>query len=169
MKKRSARRGFTLIEVMTVSSIVAILAAVALPELSARLRRAKRAEADIAMAKIEQSVKNYFNDKGRFTTRTSSTASTMTATWNPSALTSTSRFDPKATGWSELEVPLDGRNRYFAYQLSGAHSGSSITFTMTLRSDLDGDGAVALRTRTWTMVRNQWLLSSDLMSGDNEY
>lgn len=170
MKRRPlSRRGFTLIEVMTVVSIVGILAAVAIPELTARLRRTKRAEADVAMAQIERSVMNYFGDKGAFPTRTSATASTMTGAWNPAVLSRTSKFDPKMTGWVDLEVPLDGVNRYFSYQLSGAHSASTATYTVTLRSDLDGDGIVALRTRTWNLSRGQWLLGSDVKTGDNEY
>jgi prepilin-type N-terminal cleavage/methylation domain-containing protein len=169
MRKHAFRRGFTLIEVMTVCSIIAILAAVAIPELSARIRRAKRAESDIAMTKIEQQVKRYFDDKNRFPTSTGTGTSTLTASWNPAVLSYTSKFNPRQSGWLELEIPLDGVNRYFSYQLSGAHSSGTVTWTLTMRSDLDGDGLVALRTRTWTLSKNDWMLSSDVVSGDNEY
>ncbi len=58
LPSNKSSRGFTLIEVMTAVSIVAILASVAVPALSARLRQARRVEQEVMLGKIEQSVKN---------------------------------------------------------------------------------------------------------------
>jgi prepilin-type N-terminal cleavage/methylation domain-containing protein len=64
--------GFTLIELMIVSTIIGLLAAVAIPGVSAYFRRAKTSEARIQLAKLFDSTNAYFNaehvDRGDVTT-----------------------------------------------------------------------------------------------------
>jgi type IV pilus assembly protein PilE len=61
-----SRRGYTLIEVMTVCAVVAILAALALPSLNSYLRRGKRADAITALKRVQQAQDSYLYQNGHY-------------------------------------------------------------------------------------------------------
>ena len=62
-----ARRGFTLIEVMVVVAIVAILAAIALPNYQEHVRRSKRAEAQGLLMEAAQYMQRHYSANDRYT------------------------------------------------------------------------------------------------------
>ena len=63
---RSARRGFTLIELMIVVAIVAILAAIAYPSYQDSILKGRRAEARTAMLELMQQQERYMTQRGTY-------------------------------------------------------------------------------------------------------
>ena len=65
MKKRS-RAGFTLIELMVVAIIVAILAAVAIPLMSANKKRAMATEGEAGLGSVRTALRAMFAESGAY-------------------------------------------------------------------------------------------------------
>jgi type IV pilus assembly protein PilE len=63
-----APRGFTLIELMIVTVVVAILAAVALPSFFDSVRKSRRADAVAALAKVQQAQERWRANNTAYTT-----------------------------------------------------------------------------------------------------
>jgi type IV pilus assembly protein PilE len=61
-------RGFTLIEVMIVSAVIAILAALALPAYSQYIQRSRRVEGQALLNRVMQAQEKYFSTYNRYTT-----------------------------------------------------------------------------------------------------
>jgi len=66
MKRR--KRGFTLVEVMTVVIIVGILASVAVPLYRANIRRAMAAEGAALLGSVRTAERIYYSEHGTYTT-----------------------------------------------------------------------------------------------------
>jgi type IV pilus assembly protein PilE len=61
-------RGFTLIELMIVVAVVAVLAAIAVPNYTAYITRAKFAEATAALGNLRIKMEQYYQDNRRYST-----------------------------------------------------------------------------------------------------
>ena len=68
LRQRPAQRGFTLIEVMIVVAIVAILAAIALPNYADYVKRSKIIEATTALSDAKQRTEQIFLDTRSYAT-----------------------------------------------------------------------------------------------------
>jgi type IV pilus assembly protein PilE len=66
--RRSAPRGFTLIELMITVAIVAILAAVALPSYSQYMRKARRGDAQSFMSEVAARQQHFLLDRRTYAT-----------------------------------------------------------------------------------------------------
>jgi type IV pilus assembly protein PilE len=108
----STVRGFTLIELMIVTVVVATLAAIAMPSFMGQIRKARRAEAVDAVAKIQQAQERW---RSACTTYASSITLANAGDCN--------------TGTSGLAIAAASNARY-NYALS-ATSGTGYTITAT--------------------------------------
>ena len=86
MKIKSSKSGFTLVELMVVAVIVAILAAVAIPMMTANKKRAMATEAESALGMLRSSMRTLYAETGAYnvdragnTIPASSTAGSVTA------------------------------------------------------------------------------------------
>ena len=66
MKVQSTRKGFTLVELMIVAVIVAILAAVAIPLMSANKKRAIMTEAESGLGMLRSSLRTLYAESGAY-------------------------------------------------------------------------------------------------------
>ena len=122
------RRGFTLIELAMVLSVMGLLVALSVPGYRSIVLRSRSQEARMALEGIADAELRYFRDHGRFVA-----CAPMPAGEIPRG--TTALFDAKAPGWRELAFHMEGRVRY-RYEV--ALEGKS--FRAVARGDLDGDG-----------------------------
>jgi prepilin-type N-terminal cleavage/methylation domain-containing protein len=110
---RSRKGGFTLVELMVVAVIVAILAAVAIPLMSANKKRAMSTEAQAGLGTIRTALRAMYAETGRYDQNQN--AAVLTASSKP--------WSPDLPGISQGD--LDGR--YFdhsSYTISAISSNS---------------------------------------------
>jgi len=74
MKNRENIKGFTLLELLTVISIIAVLMGIVVPIVSEATRKSKVAKSRATIAKIEMALSAYENDWGEFPPPPSNTA-----------------------------------------------------------------------------------------------
>jgi len=128
-------RGFTLIELMIVVTIIGILSSVALPNFTHMMLRARTSERQVMMSSISKA----FEDLG---SRTPFSASVRTA-WNPPLAPGGGRrlWSTVAAGWNNVPLVVQGAC-YYSYQVwSYPAPGSSQQFYVYAYGDLDADGA----------------------------
>ena len=101
---KKAQKGFTLIELMITVAIVAILAAVAIPNYSAYVKRGKAAEATSTLALLKNRMEQYYQDN-----KTYLDTGALTAPCSPQA----------------------GTTKYFTYDCAAQQTASQFTLTAT--------------------------------------
>jgi prepilin-type N-terminal cleavage/methylation domain-containing protein len=121
-------RGFTLMELMIVVSIVGLLAAIAIPNLIGMQKRAKTTEAKSNLGAIWSLQEAYYAENDSYA---SPSGGLDPGTYNGT------------TGWSELGFYPKGITRY-EYEVVSA---SNTTFLAQASGDIDGDG----QSDTWTI------------------
>lgn len=65
---RNARRGFTLLEILTVLVVIAVIAAIAIPVWRTHLLRVRRADARTALLNIQAAQDRFFGRNARYAT-----------------------------------------------------------------------------------------------------
>lgn len=135
MRSTSGPRGFTLIELMIVVSIVSILAAIAIPQYEAMIVRTKRAEIPMNLDGMRSVEVGYHAEWDVFTSCSMLPANVPGRVAVPFGATMSTSLDWNQLGW----VP-DGRV-YGQYSITANDSlGELATFHADGFGDIDGDG-----------------------------
>jgi prepilin-type N-terminal cleavage/methylation domain-containing protein len=138
--RRTARKGFTLIELVVVLAILGILLALAIPRYLGSRRNAFVAEADNVLQELKSLAWGYYNQYGTFV---GLTAANMSSTFGFSE-------PPDAVGCWDYDLFIDGTATQIGFRATGDNTPTKClpidTGVVTLT--LNGDGST---TRTQTL------------------
>jgi prepilin-type N-terminal cleavage/methylation domain-containing protein len=147
--RRSASRGFTIIELMIVVAIVGVLSTLAIPYYQKLTARARRSEMGLTISKLRMQFISTYHSTGSFPFPVSDP---QFSTWNPAhPVTGTPPLGTAATwnaadpDWANLPA-MDGAVR-MRYQYSVSPDGRTVTFNA--RGNFQGIGAYSY-TESWS-------------------
>jgi prepilin-type N-terminal cleavage/methylation domain-containing protein len=153
---RAKLAGFTLVELMITVTIVAILAAIAIPAFSTYIRKARTTEATGFLAEIKSRQESYRFDFGMYC----NVSGTRLNTWPAGAPTARARAWPASQEWNALGAAPPGRQALFSYSTVAGPPGTDpgaagypdargydtldFWFVSMAVGDLDGDGTTMM-------------------------
>jgi prepilin-type N-terminal cleavage/methylation domain-containing protein len=132
--QRLARpRGFTLVEVMLVVAIIGILATLGIPAFQRMSARARKAELDGILSKIELSFRNNFQSTGSY-------GPELISDPNPPGPPGPSAsWDPNAKGWVGFPFPPEGGlHLRYKYTIGSSPSGAGRTLVLEVDGSFVG-------------------------------
>jgi prepilin-type N-terminal cleavage/methylation domain-containing protein len=137
LRRLRSGRGFTLIELMIVVTVIGILATFAIPYFQRATARARRSEMQTVLDKLHVYFINQYESEGSFAT-SQFPVSTVSA-WNPDPATPTGQpgnWVVARSGWQQIPFAFDGglKMRY-QYTITSASS-----MTITVVGDMPGLG-----------------------------
>ena len=147
--RRSASRGFTIIELMIVVAIVGVLATLAIPYYQKLTARARRSEMALTISKLRMQLIATYNQQGTFPIPSGLAAGT--STWNPvdpvsgtPALGLAATWNSTDPDWMNLPS-MDGAVR-LRYQYIVTPDGKTVT--INARGNFQGVGLYSY-TESW--------------------
>jgi prepilin-type N-terminal cleavage/methylation domain-containing protein len=140
-------RGFTIVEIMLVLSLLGVLAAVAIPAFVSHARRARTSEAVDRLAYLYQSSALYFTGEHRSSPYGSGVAPHAfppPSVPTPAAVPAAARVtDPPGTWqtptWQALGFAITDAH-YYSYAYDSLGTNAQAAFTARALGDLDGNG-----------------------------
>lgn len=152
MPRPRSQRAFTLVELMIVVAIIGVLASIAVPAFMDYIKRAKRSEAELQLAKIKTNAKASFNiDASYPVTSAALTPAQDCCTQNADGQKrcAVAAADWAVAGWQGLGFQIDDPF-FFQYEYSGDASGT--TYTAMAVGDLDCDTTAITYTLTGSVT-----------------
>lgn len=146
--RKSARKGFTLLELVVVVAIVGILAAIAVPAFRGYINRSRTSEAVTFLGEIKLRQESYRSEFGQYC----AVAGSTWGTWNPAVLPTggTSGTWVSNANWRSLGATPDSQVRFQYATIAGApgttppgglgYAGNDFWFVSQAIGDLDEDG-----------------------------
>jgi prepilin-type N-terminal cleavage/methylation domain-containing protein len=147
------RRGFTLIELMLVVTIIGVLATVAIPEFQKLVIRTKKSERGTSVGGLIKSINEYWVANGKLP----GTVGSFTLPPNPAQPPdgSKQRFDTTLGSWGDFNWRPHGE-LYFRYEISATYASTGGTLYLTTRTDLDRNGIPNVMVTTYTLQDGVW-------------
>lgn len=167
---RRARRGFTLVELMVVVTIIAVLAAVAIPTFRQYVFRARASEATTFLAEIRARQEAYRMEHGQYCAVSGSTW----GVWAPTSavVAGQSQAWEPTDEWRALGARPDTAVRFQYAAIAGppgttppdglGYTGNDFWHVAQALGDLDGDGttvtfeAYSASSNIWVSDPNGW-------------
>lgn len=147
-----AQRGFTLVELMVVVAIIGVLASIAVPAFMDYIKRAKRSEAELQLAKLKTNAKAAFNVNASYPVDSAAlTPAQDCCTQNADGQKrcAVAAADWAVAGWQGLGFQIDDPF-FFQYEYNGDPTGT--TYTAFAVGDLDCDTISIAYTLTGTVL-----------------
>lgn len=151
-------RGFTLIELMVVVTIVGVLASVAIPEFAQLMTRAKTAERALIMGRIKQGVADLYLRNG-------SVPDGLSGAFNPALPPTNLKRMPNwnQAGWDQILAGMgevEG-SLYYSYYFYVWETSNPPLLLIWARGDIDGDGIPADKTIWYGRVNGMYTVLSE--------
>jgi len=160
---RRAPRGFTLIELMIVVSIVGILSSIAIPEFEHMTLRARIAERETILRAIAKGVEDVTLNSSRFNVD-------LVGDYNPDASPGTTKrpWMQAQAGWQDLPLIIEG-NTYCSYQFVLTTTVNPTTLQITGDCDIDGNGDHNVKVQQYLGLGHAFVLQSETASNDRVF
>jgi type IV pilus assembly protein PilA len=168
--RRVAARGFTLIELMTVTAIIGILASVAIPSFAKLTLRAKSAERMTLMLRIKTQIQDYWVRNGRVVPAAYS--GTLASGYNPPGLPGMTKrvmvnsipawnvYFSAAGGGGSVTTELEGAT-YYSYYIQNTESAAATRIWVWAIGNLDGDANYSYKDMWWDKQNGIFVLNYD--------